>query len=243
MKIDVVYKLGIGSKHNDVELKYSLRSLSNFKDLGKVYIIGHKPKWIDNVIHILCDDVFTSCKDANLINKLILACCDKNISKEFINFSDDQVLLRECSTIDFEVPFYDNSLISFTEDQKLSRWKTRLRNTINTLKEKNLPNNCYESHIPTLINSELFPKIMFKYLYSVGQGMCANTLYFNTIYKKSSPINKNTAVRIESTVDDANKIKEICNDKLYLNYSDAAENHVLFSFLEKKFPNKSNYEL
>jgi hypothetical protein len=51
--IDVVYPLGTGSVWQDNELRYSLRSLEkNFPDLGRVYVVGHKPDWLGNVEHI-----------------------------------------------------------------------------------------------------------------------------------------------------------------------------------------------
>ena len=99
--IDVVYKLGIGSKFNNKELKYSLRSLKNFKNLGTIYIVGEKPHWIDKdiVVHIPASDPYAVNKDANLIQKLMLACNDFNLSEYFLNFSDDQLILKP---IDFD---------------------------------------------------------------------------------------------------------------------------------------------
>ena len=195
--IDVVYKLGVGSKWNDRELRYSLRSLSYFKDLGKVYLIGHKPNWVQNIIHIPLEDVFKANKDANLINKLILASQDPYISQQFLNFSDDQVLLKECSAEDFTTPYYDNSLIQFLPNQQLNRWKTRLKNTIRALQEKGFSSNCYESHIPILIDKNSYTQAVFQYNYPEGQGMCGNTLYINTVGKRGEPLPKDYAVRFE----------------------------------------------
>lgn len=78
--IDVVYKLGNGSRFDDAELRYSLRSLSNFRDLGKIYVVGKKPAWIKNVIHIPAGDPYKSNKDANIINKIILAATHSDIT-------------------------------------------------------------------------------------------------------------------------------------------------------------------
>lgn len=239
---DIVYKLGIGSKHNDKELRYSLRSLSYFKDLGKVYIIGHRPAWITNVIHYPLEDVFKANKDANLINKLILASHDNNISQEFINFSDDQILLRECDYNDFLIPYYDDSLINFKPDEKLGRWKTRLKNTVRILQEKGLSYHCYESHIPTLLDKDKFIQVVFQYNYAEGQGMCGNTLYYNTLKKKSAPLPVNYAIKLESALLNYNDLENICKGRLHLNFAEAAENDNLFVFLENTFPLKSKYE-
>jgi hypothetical protein len=74
-KIDVVYTLGTESSWQDNELRYSLRSLErNFPDLGRVWIVGHKPAWLTGVVHIPMADVHKQNKDANLIDKILAAC-------------------------------------------------------------------------------------------------------------------------------------------------------------------------
>lgn len=243
MKTDVVYKLGSGSKYDDKELRYSLRSLSYFKGLGKIYIVGHRPNWIQNVIHISNPDVFLANKDANLINKLILASHHPSISEEFLNFSDDQLLMRECSYSDFTTPYYDNSLINFLPDQKLNRWKTRLKNTIRVLKEKGLPANCYEGHIPTLINKKDYVNIVFNYNYPEGVGMCGNTLYFNSKFAPGMQLPLDFSVKLESICPEPDQINSFIKDTvIHFNYASASVNQNLFLYLESKFPNKSIYE-
>src|ERR1035438_10130107 len=117
MKVDVVYKLGSGSDNNNDELRYSLRSLSKFRDLGKVYIVGYKPDFIQNVIHIPMEDIFKSNKDANLIEKLSAAAKCPDISDCFLNMSDDQIFLAEFFYEDFIIPYFDNLVSNFRPDQ------------------------------------------------------------------------------------------------------------------------------
>ena len=70
-KFDVVYFLGSESANQDWELRYSLRSIArNFLDLRKVFIVGHKPRWLTGVEHLAVPDRYTNNKDANLIDKL-----------------------------------------------------------------------------------------------------------------------------------------------------------------------------
>lgn len=242
MKIDVVYKLGTGSKLNDLELRYSLRSLSFFSDLGNIWIVGHKPDWVRNVVHIHSADPFSNNKDANLINKIILISQQNGITDHFLNFSDDQLLLKTCSYKDFIVPLFDNNMINFKENEKLTRWRTRLKNTINTLKVMNLPANCYETHIPTLINKYDYTSTLFQYPYPEGQGMCGNTLYFNTLQLDSKEVPSNFATRIEGVVMDKKVLIDACDGRLHFNYSEQATNNILLEFLAGKFPNKSIYE-
>ena len=59
--IDFLYVLGSGSEYNNLELRLSLRSIDKYAhNLGRVFIVGEKPDWIKNVIHIPVKDEFTS---------------------------------------------------------------------------------------------------------------------------------------------------------------------------------------
>ena len=241
-KIDVVYKLGSGSKSDDKELRYSLRSLSNFKDLGKVFVVGFKPRWLQNVIHIPAEDLHPANKDCNLINKLVLACHHPELSDMFLNMSDDQLFLNNVETSDFLKPYYDNSLLISPTD-RVKRWRRRLHNTIGVLKEKKLPQNCYETHIPVRLSKKTFPEIMKEFNYSDVPGLCGNTLYFNSIFIEGVELDKNLAIKIEEAQTTVEAIEKMCAWKTHLNYSEAATNSQLFDFLEKKFPIQSKYEI
>ena len=48
--IDVVIPLGTGSRWQDNELRYCLRSIEkNLSGVNEVVIVGEKPKWLTNV--------------------------------------------------------------------------------------------------------------------------------------------------------------------------------------------------
>ncbi len=241
--IDVVYKLNDQSSNDNLELRYSLRSLCNFTHIRNVYIIGWQPSWVTNTTFIEMPDHFTlKNKDANLINKLITACSDRNISEHFLNMSDDQIFLKEIGVNYFMVPIYNNNILT-NENFYLSNnyFYQRLVNTVNILKEFRLPHNCYETHAPYLLNKYEYPKAMLKYDYMHGLGFCGNTLYFNTIREAGRPkdgINHCYRMQMEKS-----KITEDIEQFNFLNFNELNETPELFSFLEKKFPNKSPYEI
>ena len=123
-KIDVVYPLGTGSRWNDNELRYSLRSLEkNFPDLGRVWIVGHRPAWLTGVVHVAMDDVHRHNKDANLIDK-ILAACRAGVSERFVRMSDDQVFLRPVRFADMKPLHYGD--ITSKSDWPAGGWWRRL---------------------------------------------------------------------------------------------------------------------
>ena len=243
-KIDIVYKLGTGSENGDSELRYSLRSLVNFPLLGKVYVIGHKPSWLQNVIHIPVEDCYTQNKDANLINKLILASCHKEISEEFINMSDDQVFLKEIDYREISIPYYNNKLYESATGGKVNRWQIRLERTVNALRSKNLPINCFECHIPVLLRREKFAQVLFNYDYGFDRGYVGNTLYFNSLGIQGRELDPNIIARLfnDDHVKSVERIESLCEGKIYLSYSQNTEVPTLFQFLNKRFPEKSKFE-
>lgn len=227
MSTDILYKLGHGSRYNDDELRYSLRSLSNFTDLGKVYIVGYLPSWVKNVIHIPADDPYLNNKDANIINKIILGCINKDISDYFLQMSDDQVITKECDFSFFKIPIIDNNIL----EGKIYGWKRRVLKTVQYLKEKKLPNNVYEAHCPYLINKHKYPEILLNTNYGDVGGLCGNTIYFNSIksdYKDNSEV---CSVR---------NLNDIDLSKTILNYN---SDNINPEFLKELFPLKSEFEV
>lgn len=245
MKCDCIYKLGIGSKYQDDELRYSLRSLSNFQQLGKVYIVGHCPKWIQNVIHIPAVDEYSVNKDANLIVKITLACLDKDITQQFLHFSDDQILLQPIDLEYFKRPLINNKYLNDVSvpGKKLNRWQRRLWRTFEVLKKNKLKFDCYEAHIPYLVDKTLFPETLLKYDFGYDLGYTGNTLYFNTINANGKMIGNFDMLRLEKQQESVQAIQDLAKDKLMLNYTDSAINPALFEYLRQLFPNKSIYEL
>ncbi len=93
-KIDLVYVVGTGSRWNDNELRFSLRSVSkNLSNVGKVFIVGECPDYLKNVIHIPASDIFDSAinADGNMTHKLLLVCNNKELSDDFLFMNDDSM--------------------------------------------------------------------------------------------------------------------------------------------------------
>ena len=82
---DIIIPLGTGSRFDDIELKFALRSvekhLSNVRD---VYVIGNWPDWLRNSTVIKFEEknlmIF---KEKNICNKVSVACSLDNVSNDF----------------------------------------------------------------------------------------------------------------------------------------------------------------
>ena len=95
-RVDVIipYK----STHDQLELRFALRSIDkNFKNLGTVYLVGDKPDWVRNVVH-----VYNSNKDHKRLNvgyALRMALWQDELRENIVIWHDDMFLLKELDTI------------------------------------------------------------------------------------------------------------------------------------------------
>jgi hypothetical protein len=235
--MDAVYVIGKACNVPDFwELRMSLRSLhKNFKDLGRVYVVGHKPQWCQNVIHIPHHDPYKSNKDANLIQKLVSACFHPDLSQEFIWFSDDQFLVSPVNAQDVKPARYNDSMLKNNK----SKWMKRAHGTVKILKSRGLPTHIFECHCPYVIDKTLYPQSVLQYDYGVTPGYLVNTLYFNTI--KAEGHTNNTVCSAGPGYDGA-QMDNICSGRLFLNINHGY-NEKMIAWMENRFPEKSPYEV
>lgn len=240
---DVVWKISSNGKWGSHEcLRYSIRSVvKNFKDLGKIVIVGTKPDWIQNIHFIPCDDPYKKNKDVNITNKLILAASQDWITPDFVNISDDQLIIHPINS-SFLRPFtIDSDLRRMTNSKKTSKYGLRVKNTINVLKSHGLPTHCYECHVPMLLNKEKYIEALSKFDYTKGVGLCGNTIFFNYLGDNGEQPVENVRAFIRKGLPMSKIITE-CRGKLFLGYQRRALNNNLKNYLKQRFPEKSIYE-
>jgi len=239
--LDVVYPLAsgnhgrkvLGSKWDNNELRYSLRSLEKYLPrLGKVFVVTeHLPDWLTGVEHIHAKDEHRHNKDANLIDKVLLA-CESGVSDTFIRLSDDQCLLQEWDGNDV---WHQGDA---TEVDKEGKWWDRVNRTCDHLKSQGRPTWFYDCHCPAPVERESFIKAAEGVDYQTPPGMSINTLYFNSVDIFRSRMNGQVAsIEGETMEGDLHDPA-----KLFLNYSDAASNDSMQQILEKLYPSPSRFE-
>lgn len=99
--MDVVYLYRESLK--GTVLRFSLRSLKNLTH-DRVFIIGDKPDWIQNVKYVRYPDVFKR-SSTNQWFKLLKA-CSTDVSQRFILMDDDHLIMEPT-----EIPYYSRGLI------------------------------------------------------------------------------------------------------------------------------------
>lgn len=102
--MDAVYILGTGSKANDLEILYSVRSLTrHMLDLRAVYVVGEETPHLPGVINISASDTSKE-KWKNAYHKTLKACSIEGISDNFLLMNDDFFMLDPFEGAEW--PFY-----------------------------------------------------------------------------------------------------------------------------------------
>jgi len=241
--IDVVYTLGTGSRWDNREIIFSLRSFErHLGKLGKVWIVGHLPDFLQGIEHIPFPDPYKENKDANKINKVLRACAEPALSERFVWCSDDQCLLADADAGSFG-PCCVEQLEDVTSWGD-SHWVQRLKNTHERLLLSRFTTFNLEAHTPLLIAKDTFPNTMLRFDYGAGYGYNLATLYYNALGVGGRPreaADLRAGFFLEEDLG-SEAIEARVEAKQFLAYNDAGLNPSLKSFLADRFPKPSRYE-
>ena len=241
--MDVVYPLTNQSvNHDDFELRYSLRSLENQDWVDNVFLIGHNPSWVKNVIHIPCNDPYSNCKDANIINKILRACFVLGLSNEFVVNSDDQYFMRKVSE-DELMPMLERPgmIPEIKRKASVNNWHKRTMDSVYWCKVNKVPDWIFQSHCPYKVNKSKYGHSMLQIPWGKGNGFVTH-IYFNLTLPEApivEPVGR--TVRIKSPLV-SGILRKTVQGSTFLNHNNNGLNSHLKSFIMERFPNASRWE-
>lgn len=175
--MELVYILGSGSKWQDNELRYSLRSVEKFgQNVDGVTIIGQLPTWLRKVTYIKAADPYEmKCDNAWL--KIHVACMQ--LKRPFVLMNDDFFLLQPT---DFNnLPrYYDGDMKDLIgRYHKSSPYVKCQAATYHVLQQNNLPTRNYAVHYPVTIDPARMQKVWG--LFKRQPGISFRNLYGNLV--------------------------------------------------------------
>ena len=227
-----------GSKLNDLELKYALRSIEkHLKDYNEIYILSnYLPNWIQNVNLIMCPQ--NSNKTRNIktcINNYFEFTQDENVF--FTN--DDIFLLKDVSCINYPYYYSNKAEQEIADRNNNDIYKKLVIETNKVLNEKGIEEfNYFDIHCPIRYNRLAFNEYVNKSDWSFKYGLIIKSLYANQLRIKP--------IEIEDVyIKELKRFEEITSyllDKSHFTIHDRAINPSLIGFLNTIYPNKSKYE-
>lgn len=242
--MDLVYI--VKEDENNEELRYSLRSVAKYLPQNKIWIVGYKPSWVQNVEYIHTEQ--NQGKWQNSVNNIIAACKNENISDDFVLMNDDFFATRPIQNLEESCNVALGTLEQAIEKyiKHRSGWFDAFRRANELLEELNIekPYYNYESHSPIIINKKKF--LEFIDLPQVQNFIKSNkVLHKRSVYKninKITPKILTDDVKIEKDTDTNAKTKisdwiSVYDGQIYnINYPR------LNKLLKDMFPMQCKYE-
>lgn len=163
------------SKYRDRELRYALRSLSNMTQVERVFVIGERPEWLQNVEFIEMHQGEQKAKNAR---RALLIACNSHVSDDFILLADDIYATRKID----EIKVYHGGKLSdflakFNSRYPESYYTKKLRDTIGVLSDGDAPH--YELHLPFIVNKHAAKSLLEN---KELENLMFRTMYGNTVY-------------------------------------------------------------
>lgn len=247
--MDVLYVLGRGSQHDNIELRYSLRSIEKYaSNLGRVVIVGYPPEWIDtSLVECLKVEDKYSYKHPNILRCIEAAALQNLVRGEFLYSSDDHFYIKH---VDFNnYPYYKKSDHLRSTVQIWDRYRKyhmSLKQTGDLLRKHGFPDANYAQHANTHMHTE----VMFDHLdiihesYEMDFGAEPTSLVMNMwqTYPNPPSTEKRSDIKV-SYVESAADLRRQIGDRECFSIGDSAfYRHCMMDFLKAEFPHKSRYE-
>lgn len=251
--MDILYVIGQGSRWQDNELRYSLRSLCKYgRNVGRIFIAGYLPVFInpESVTYIKCRDEYKA-KHHNILRCIEKAVETAPISSEFLYSSDDHFYIKET---DFDhYPYYlrpgeDKLLPSrYEKDEKHNSYRSSLISTHQLLSSHNLPVYRFSWHGNTHFNRKLFNAPLMKQMrresYGYEYGCEPTCMMLNYQYSvKPFDITLRSDLKFQTLRSDKEGFMDRIGDRECFSIGDGSLGKYPIEVLQKLFPHPSRYE-
>lgn len=236
MSLDLVYVLGSGSIHKNIELRYSLKSVERFMTgYRNIYVVGEHPGFEGNFIHIPYPDEGRNKQD-NIKRKLVAACQHPDISESFVMMNDDYFLLKEVDASQMPFYYHGNVAMAFRRKRKQGHYKRALQNTINELSFRDLPLRYFDVHAPMIINKYRFLEIINSFNWNERDGYVIKSVYANSLKIEGTPYDDcNVNIVCESRP----QIVEMIGSRFMFSIGDSGLNEPMLAFLAELYSDVS----
>lgn len=175
--LDLLYILGTGSTWQDNEIRYSLRSVCKNFTHGKVFVVGERPPWLRDIIHIPCDDPYPN-KLKNGIYKIGMAIKDSRLSSRFVRMNDDFFFINPVKQIAIRHRGALKASIKNHPTQK-GYFYLALKQALHGLERRGITNPLdYTSHLPFVLDKAKVREVFDEYG-GPGYGYLFGTIYGN----------------------------------------------------------------
>lgn len=235
--IDVVIPLG-KSKNDYLDLRYTLRGIDKYlRNYRNIYIVGDKPKWIQNIIHIeQKDNPERELKEFNIFKKIVRMCNEKDCSDDFFFMNDDHILLEETDTATY--PFYHRGDLTVAMKTNTSKYRATLNHTRKWLRNQGLEEIHCDLHCPMIFNKSDFIENFEAVDWNVDWGYGIKSIYAGITKKPLEYMSDCKIIKDHTKEEIFNKL----NGRHIMSCDDGGLKENLLNYLNSKLSKKSRYE-
>lgn len=247
--MDILYIVGRGSKHDNIELRMSLRSICKYAaNVGKVIVAGYPCDWLsDEVTKVQIDDKYGR-KHLNLVNCIKTVVDMGLLDGEFLYSSDDHFYVKP---VDFDnYPYYAKSKFlrnRVVKGERCYGYHLSLVQTRALLEKHKLPTINFEEHCNTHMHAQVVKdfKSLIEESFSLERGAAPTSLIMNawmtTCYAPKEIVLRNDIkMRSANTVDE---IRSQLSDRECFSIGDSIfSTGALLEYFKNEFPLKCRYE-
>lgn len=238
--IDVLYVLGHGSKWENNELKYSLRSLEKYgKNVGRVFVIGQDPGFLSAEVTVVHRPDAGKNKEHNIADHIAYAAAKLPITEHFLWINDDFFFLKDTDIATY--PYYTaGELAQKVEGSQKSGYRAALAQAEAQLKARRFPTKNFEVHVPMIFSRAAMGKLggWLSISSKLKFGMTWRSIYANVIGVKPGPAYKDVKIGTANTVGELkHKIEGLSLFSIGDGLSDEAK-----AYFDELYPDKCRYE-
>lgn len=247
--MDILYILGTGSRHDNIEVRMSLRSIAKYgRNVGRVIVAGDPPEWMSDEVVKVPIPVKYSRKHHEMMHRIQYCVMNNIVDGEFLVSSDDHFYVKET---DFDnYPYYYKSLAlrnTAIQGERCYGYHMSLKQTRELLERHHLPIVNYEQHCNTHIHARIFKEYqdILNESYALERGSPPTTLAMN-IWRTTDYAPKEIVKRADIKIKAANSAQNIMamigqNECFSIGDSIFATPAIMEFFLSQ-YPEKSKYE-
>lgn len=225
--------LGTGSKWKDNEIRYSLRSVEKFlTGYDRIFVIGQRPSFLQNVIHVPCEDVGGR-KQYSIYRKILKAVNDDRVSSDFIFINDDHFILKPLDVSEFSY-WYQGRL-----EDKWRQYNGSYKKAAGNNLEATGNVRYTDIHTPIVYNKEHFKNL--EPFFKTGNEYIIKTLYtsfFDHLDFLFTPM-EDLKIGLKHSLP---QLKSMVDGRMFFSLGPYAVYHEIKVLLQDLYPTKSKYE-
>lgn len=241
-KRDILYYIGTGSRWNNNELRYSLRSLERYgQGIGRIFIVGTKPDFVnDRVAFLPFTDVSRSF--FNSVAKINAAIDDfiGQMTDEILIMMDDVFLCAPVNLSEYGYFFKNDHL----ETKRPNAWGNNINDTGELLRGLGFADRDFEQHAPFLVDLAKWQCLreVFSFSNKVRDGLAWRSIYAN-VHAVEAERMADCKIRARHLQDrGAAAVSEIIAGRHCFSIDDSAPAAGVADWLKAEFPTKSQWE-